>query len=218
VFTDDFTGAAIDDGRWGLYEGQPSGDPGGWWEPSHVEVGGGVVSLRTYRDPRYGDRWVSGGMSSAPALTQRYGKYEVRFRMDAGYGVASVLLLWPTADHWPPEIDFAEHGGESTVRDHMTATLHYGAEDGTVQRSVEADFTRWHTIGVEWTPGRLVYTLDGRPWATVDDAGVPAEAMELDAQTQAGSEGDGWNPAPDASTPAEVDMKIDWVVAYAMTG
>jgi beta-glucanase (GH16 family) len=218
VFADDFTGNAIDDRKWGLYEGQPAGDPGGWWEPSHVEVGDGVVKLRSYRDPRFGNRWVSGGMSSARALTQRYGKYEVRFRVDAGYGIAAALLLWPTADHWPPEIDFAEHGGENRVRRHMTATLHQGEDDRTIQRTVEADFTCWHTMGVEWTPGRLVYTLDGRPWATVDDPGVPDEAMELDAQTQAGTEGDIWNPAPDEGTPGEVDMEIDWAVAYAMAG
>jgi hypothetical protein len=218
VFTDDFTGSAIDARKWGRYQGQPAGDPGGWWEPSHVEVGGGVVALRTYRDPRHGNRWVSGGMSSARGLTQRYGRYDVRFRMDSGYGIASVLLLWPTADHWPPEIDFAEHGGKSTARDRMTATLHYGEDDQIVQRTVHADFTRWHTMGVEWTPGRLVYTLDGRPWATVEHPGVPAETMELDAQTQAGTEGDFWNPAPDASTPAEVDMEIDWAVAYAPAG
>jgi hypothetical protein len=39
--------------------------------------------------------------------------------------------------------------------------------------------------------------------------------MELDAQAQAGMEGDEWMPAPDATTPDEVDMELDWVVAYA---
>ena len=164
VFTDDFPGAGVDKRKWGLYSGQPAGDPGGWWDPSHVEAGGGVARLRTYRDPRFGDRWVSGGMSSARGLTQLYGKYDVRFRMDAGYGIASIVLLWPTADHWPPEIDFAENGGRTTVRDRMSATLHYGEDDRIVQETVYGDFTRWHTMGVEWTPGRLVYTLDGRPW------------------------------------------------------
>ena len=157
-------------------------------------------------------------MSSADGLTQRYGSYDVRFRMDAGYGIASVLLLWPTADHWPPEIDFAENGGASTIRDRMTATLHYGEDDRIIQHQVRGDFTRWHTMGVEWTPGRLVYTLDGAPWATVEHAGVPDEEMELAAQTQAGSEGDVWSPAPNALTPLVVDMEIDWVVAYAMAG
>jgi beta-glucanase (GH16 family) len=219
VFADDFTGAALDAASWGAYSGQPQGDPGGWWEPSHTVVAGGAALLRTYRDPDRSGRWVSGGMSSAPGLKQTYGKYLVRFRMDRGYGVAPVLLLFPSADHWPPEIDFAEDGGATHVRDHTTATLHYGVRpnDRQIQRRVDADFTRWHTAGVEWTAGRLTYTLDGRPWATLAGPEVPAEPMELDLQTQAGTLGDPWTPAPDATTPPEVDMQIDWVVAYSPT-
>jgi beta-glucanase (GH16 family) len=201
--------------RWGRYSGQPGGDPGGWWAPSHVTVGHGIVTLRTYRDPRFGRRWVSGGISSAPALKQTYGKYKVRLRMGPGKGVAVVVLLWPVADHWPPEIDFAEDGGERSGRGHIAATLHYGTENHQIQRSVRGDFTRWHTVGVEWTPDRLVYTLDGRRWATVTSQAVPAEPMELDVQTQAGTCGDASAPCPDSSTPAAVNVQIDWVAAYA---
>ena len=25
----------------------------------------------------------------------------------------------------------------------------------------------WHTVGLDWTPGKLVYTLDGKPVWTV---------------------------------------------------
>ncbi|HEY7138094.1 MAG TPA: glycoside hydrolase family 16 protein [Acidimicrobiia bacterium] len=212
VFRDDFLGSSLNQHAWGAYEGQPAGDPGGWWDPSHVVVRGGTVQLATYRDPRFGRRWVSGGMSSAHALRQTYGKYLVRFRVDAGDGVALVLLLWPAADMWPPEIDFGESGGGS--RQEMSATLHYGTTDHQIQRSVSADFTRWHTMGVEWTPGRLQYTLDGRVWATIDSPAVPAIPMEMDAQAQAGTCGDRWAPCPDATTPGRVDAEIDWVVAY----
>jgi len=214
VFSDDFA-HGLSPRRWGRYSGRPGGDPGGWWDPSHVVVRHGILRLETYRDRRFGGRWVSGGLSSARALKQAYGRYEVRFRMDAGRGVAGVLLLWPVADRWPPEIDFAENGGTTRRRDHMTATLHYGAENHQIQRSVRADFTRWHRIGVEWTPGRLVYLLDGRPWATVKSRHVPGEPMELDLQTQAGTCGERYAPCPDASTPARVTMEVDWVRAYA---
>ena len=214
VFFDDFS-HGLDQSRWGAYEGEPGGDPGGWWDPSHAVVRDGKLELRTYRDPRFGGRWVSGGVSSSHALKQRYGRYLVRFRMDAGRGVAGVLLLWPSADHWPPEIDFAEDGGATDRRDSMSATLHYGASNDQVQRTVHADFTRWHTMGVTWTRHRLVYTLDGRRWGRVRGARVPAEVMELDMQTQAGTCGDRWAPCPDASTPARVDMQVDWVAAYA---
>jgi beta-glucanase (GH16 family) len=178
-------------------------------------VRNGILRLQTYRDPRYGRRWVSGGMSSSPALKQTYGKYEVRFRMDRGRGVAGILLLWPSRGGWPPEIDFAEDGGMSSSRSSMSATLHYGAANHQIARSVRADFTRWHTMAVEWTPGQLVYKLDDRAWGVVKSPHVPAVPMELDLQAQAGTCGDPYAPCPDSTTPANVELQVDWVRAYA---
>jgi beta-glucanase (GH16 family) len=174
-----------------------------------------MLNLETYRDPRYGNRWVSGGVSSAPALRQTYGKYEMRVRIDASRGVAFVALLWPVRNVWPPEIDFAENGGESRVRDHIGATLHYGADDSQIQRVLPVDLTRWHTLGVQWSPGMLSYTIDGRRWAVIRSAAVPNQPMEMDIQTQAGTCRDRWAPCPDATTPAHVKAQIKWVAAYA---
>jgi beta-glucanase (GH16 family) len=213
VFSDDFR-HGLDRSSWGAYSGQPGGDPGGWWDPSHVEVRRGVLNLETYRDARFGDRWVSGGVSSSHALRQRYGKYLVRFRMDGGKGVQGIVLLWPVRDVWPPEIDLAETGGTSGARDHISATLHYGSENHQVQRGVSADFTRWHTVGVEWTPRRLDYTLDDRRWSTVRGEEVPSQRMELAIQAQAGTCGDRYAPCPDATTPAHVNLQVDRVTAY----
>jgi hypothetical protein len=39
--------------------------------------------------------------------------------------------------------------------------------------------------------------------------------MELDLQAQAGTCGDRYAPCPDATTPAHVDLQVDWVAAYA---
>ena len=212
VFADDFSGSSLDQRSWGPYSGQPGGDPGGWWDPSHVVVRDGMLELRTYRDPAFGNRWVSGGVSSAPALRQTYGKYLVRFRIDRGNGISGIALLWPSDDGWPPEIDFIEDGGGN--RAHTTATLHYGSSDSQIQRELPADFTQWHTVGVEWTAGRLDYTIDGTVWASVTGSRVPDRPMEMDVQTQAGTCGVVENPCPDASTPAHVNMQVDWVVAY----
>jgi beta-glucanase (GH16 family) len=212
VFSDDFTGNAINGTSWGSYSGQPGGDPGGWWEPSHVAVHNGMLDLQTYRDSAFGNRWVSGGASSAPALTQLYGKYLVRFRIDKGVGVSGILLLWPSNGGWPPEIDFGEDGGGD--RSQSTATLHYGANDSQMAQSVTADFSQWHTMGVEWTAGQLKFTLDGTVWGTMNSPHVPAIPMELDLQAQTGTCGDAWVPCPDATTPAHVNMQVDWVAAY----
>jgi beta-glucanase (GH16 family) len=217
VFSDNFK-RGLNRSKWGLYTGQPRGDPGGWWARSHVVVRNGVLNLPTYRDRRFGGRWVSGGLSNARALKQTYGKYEVRMRVDRGKGVAAILLLWPVRDHWPPEIDFAENGGTTRGRRSMTATLHYSDDNRLIQRRVVGNFTRWHRLGVEWTPGKLVYTLDGRAWGTVRSRHVPAEPMELAIQAQAGTCGNRYAPCPDSSTPKRVNLQVDSVVAWAYRG
>ena len=73
-------------------------------------------------------------------------------------------------------------------------------------------------MGVEWTPGKLVYTLDGRVWGKVQSAEVPSEPMELAIQAQAGTCGDRFMPCPSAATPSLVDLQVDSVTAYAYTG
>ena len=85
-----------------------------------------------------------------------------------------------------------------------------------MQKSVAVNLTQWHTLGVQWTAGRLVYTLDGRTWATVTNANVPSIPMVLDIQTQGWACGTStWEQCPNASTPARVNLYVDWVVAYA---
>ena len=207
VLAQDFTSNRLPRG-WGTYTGRPGGNPNGWWQPSHVAVRG--KDLHLVGDWQNG-RFVTGGLMSTMART--YGKYEVRFKVSRAPGVAYVLLLWPADEWWPMggEIDFAEDGGGA--RRTTTATLHYGAGNTQVQRHLHADFTHFQTVGVEWTPGRLVYTLNGRPWATVTNPRVPSRPMCLALQLEAGH-GTSWSPAPSRATPRTVDMVVDWVVAY----
>jgi hypothetical protein len=58
-----------------------------------------------------------------------------------------------------------------------------------IHRQVAVDLTEWHTLGVEWTPGKLAYILDGRNWATVTSAHVPSIAVSLGIQAQAWASG-----------------------------
>jgi len=70
-------------------------------------------------------------------------------------------------------------------------------------------------MGVEWTPGKLVYTIDDQVWGTVQSNYVPNISMGLALQTQAGTTSSNWNPIPNNSTPSMVEMQVDWVVIYA---
>ena len=217
VFADDFSGTTLNTSNWGAYSGQPGGDTAGWWSPSHVVVGNCLLTLKGYADAAAKPGvFVTGGVGMRSTHAQTYGKYLVRMRVDKGDGISAIALLWPTADVWPPEVDFYEDGGGD--RTSTSATLHCGPngiDNCQVQKSLSGyDFSQWHTFGVEWTAGKLVYTIDGAPWATVTHSGVPSIPMVLDLQSQS-LECSQWNTCLDSSTPPEVDMQIDWVVAYS---
>jgi beta-glucanase (GH16 family) len=210
ALADDFTGTSLDN-NWGAFSGKPGGDPVGWWSPSHVSVSGGMLQLATYQDQRGTTGttgWVSGGVGSR--LHQTYGDYEVRMRIDGGAGVSAIALLWPQVG-WPPEVDFYEDASPDDTRSWDRATLHYSSSNLQIQKWLdEVDFTQWHTLGVQWTPSQLAYTIDGQVWATVSGSEVPSLAMGLDLQTE-------FLPMTlTAATPPRVNMDIDWVVAYAM--
>jgi hypothetical protein len=221
VFAEDFTSTSLSD-VWSTYNGEPGNDPGGWWDRSHIVVSDGELRLETHVDSaacsasagcHAVDNQVSGGLKLR--LAQTYGKYLVRLRADNALGIAIVGLLWPASNTWPPEVDFVEDNGASP-RHLATATLHYGSNDTQVPRTLRINLAEWHTFGVEWSPGRLVYTVDGRVWATVSNPNVPAIPMQLALQAQAWACGiSSWETCPNSQTPAASQYDIDWVVVYA---
>jgi beta-glucanase (GH16 family) len=204
----DFRGTTLPPG-WGTYAGQPGGNQHGWWAPGQVSVRNGRLVLSgAWRAGRF----TTGGVMSW-AGRSTYGKYEVRFRAPKAYGVKYALLLWPSGGGWPTagEIDFAEDG--DGTRRGTAGTVHHGADNQQVHRTVSADFSTWQTVGVEWTPGKVVYTLNGKAWGSVVSPNVPFGPMNLALQLEAGA-GDEWSAAPDTRTPAHVVLEVDWAVAY----
>src|SRR5438105_604510 len=62
VFSDDFLGARL--GRaWGVYQGQPLGDPGGYFLRSQVRVAYGELTIEASRKSEAGGRYATGGIS-----------------------------------------------------------------------------------------------------------------------------------------------------------
>ena len=178
--------SGIQSSRWGKYEGQPSSTPYSVWSPSHVVAVNGVAMLRGY--PVDG-RYVTGGFM-LNSVTQTYGKYVVRARFQRSSVVQHAMLLWPTSG-WPPEVDFSE--GPTTKG--VMATAHWGSDNSQQHAFLHVDMTRWHTYGVEWTPTRLLYTVDGRAWAVMTGAAVPHQPMRLAIQTEATSPTSSSTPA-----------------------
>jgi beta-glucanase (GH16 family) len=213
VFADDFKGSSLNKRNWSTYDGQPGHDTGAWFASTHDLVRGGLLVISAYQDPAHGGRWVTGGLTHN--VGQTYGRFLVRMRRDRGVGISHALVLWPINHIWPPEIDLSEDNATNQRTDY--ATLHYGTAQHHrgIYRHIAVDLTKWHTWGVEWMPGRLVYTLDSRVWATVASSGVPASPMRLCLQTQSWAAGvDRREGSTGPSTPRMVNMYVDWVVVY----
>jgi beta-glucanase (GH16 family) len=214
TFADDFTGADASK-RWFIYEGAPGGDPGGWFLPSHVTQGNGrlLITGSLANTPR-GTIYATGGVSNAKVFSQTYGRFDFRFRMDMGYGVNFALLLWPSDNTWPPEVNVAESNGVTPK--YLIVTLHYGPRNSMIHRYSNGvvDYTQWHTAGVIWEPGKLIFTLDGNGWSSIASPNVPKVPMSMAIQTQAWPCSTSFSDCPNSTTPAKVNLEVDWAVAY----
>jgi beta-glucanase (GH16 family) len=212
MLTDAFSGPSLSD-RWFTYDGQPSGDAFAWFASSHVTEKSCGLQISAYKDPAHANMWTSGGISST--LSQTYGKVLIRMRLQEGHGVAVAALLWPSDNSSLPEVDFAEDNGADRKR--VYSTLHYGPESNSVQHSVAVNLSLWHTYGVEWTPGKLVYLLDGHSWSIISGSSVPSKAMRFAVQTQAWDSNNTWEWPVDSTTPTVVNLTVAWVAEYAIS-
>jgi hypothetical protein len=107
---------------WTLYNGVPGCCPQSIWSPSHVVSKAGALRIQTYKDPAFGGKWVSGGTSMARLVSQTYGRWVVRFRMNRGKGVGMDVALRPNGggtvvDFWKwHTMTLAWVPGQITVR------------------------------------------------------------------------------------------------------
>jgi hypothetical protein len=217
VLSDDFPGTSLDLTKWYA----PYDSPSRHWRPQQVTVHDGVLDIDAARQAD--GYWWSSGVNGGRGLKQTYGKYLVRARFDAGRGISDAMMLWPTGGvcDWPPEIDFSESGGEwATSRTGYSGFYHYRnpgcGQDGHVSlgQAPSVDYTQWHTIGVEWTPGKLVYTLDGQPWATSTDLNI-AQFNTINGELVLQSQACNGSSCTDMTTPLHVHLIVDWVAIYA---
>jgi beta-glucanase (GH16 family) len=202
-FSDDFNGTQIDATSWSVYGANGPKGPHCWWD-KNVTVGGGMATLKVLPSSLC-DGYSAAGMCACPVATQTYGKFEVRMKATVGNSKIT-FLLWG-ANQWPPEIDFAEFpaDGDGMLRQRYNQTLHYSSQNLMIHTYNEADMTSWHTVGVQWSPGLIVYTLDGRTTDTITDH-VPSVKMWLALQTDGSAD----------STPAYT--YVDWVHVYTDQG
>src|SRR6266498_3982811 len=201
--------------RWGIYESTaPNGSSR---SPSMVRVAGGELRIvGTGKNPT-GAGNVSGGLCWCGTGGNRtYGKWQVRARFDAGAGYGPVIGLWPKSDD-PHEgwISFADVPEAQRQTVHGYVAWPHDTRMSS-ERKLSGNFTGWHTYTVEWRATYVKMYVDTKllydSTAVGQPVVIPSTPMHLYMQQTAGPM-DGIGP-PDASTPNEVTMHVDWVRMY----
>ncbi|WP_051233199.1 glycoside hydrolase family 16 protein [Pseudonocardia asaccharolytica] len=204
---DEFDGDTLDTTFWHPYSGETTGG-NGRHRPSNIAVSDGVMTITSRGRESAGMAWQPG---------QLYGRWEVRARTEVGTGYGAVILLWPDAEDFPKggEIDFMEIPKPSRTESNFV--LHYGRNNSQVGTSVQGDFTEWHNYAVEWTPDHVAGFIDGQEiFRSTDKAQIPPRPMHLAIQQDIGPYGKDWIPPLDETSPAQVQLHLDWVRIYGL--
>lgn len=195
-----------------------------WYLPSQVSITDGMLNLTAERrtltasdGKRY--EFASGMVTTGPSghdrpakLAFTYGKVEARVNLPAGNGLWPAFWLLPASEESRPEIDIMEMLGHDpgNLRMHLHPKDR-NAESPRAHYIVPGGYPLtggWHTLGLDWTSGKLVFLLDGKKvWELVGDE-VPAEPMYLVLNLAVG--GDYAGP-PDEYTEFPATMHIDYV-------
>ncbi|WP_169978133.1 glycoside hydrolase family 16 protein [Microbispora sp. H10836] len=192
---------------------------GGWGAPALVEDFGGEAL-----------RLGGGGqeVNLSAASVQRYGRWEIRVRAEEG---ALPVALLRSAGSGAPEYGDAQYTeyagsrydipdspqadgaraedaeiGVTGIGDAGGRRAEFSVRQGRERARAEmaADFTQWHTIAVDWLPGRVTFWLDGRQVWNYTGPYVPrSEGMGLVLRN--GASGGG-------------TVYVDWVRIYRAPG
>lgn len=203
VLSDDFSGTRLDPSKWQVYQDPDAATHRGVAAGTHL-AGGRLMLVGGL----YGGQDQGAGVISRYAQT--YGRWEARMRSDPGAGYSATAFLWPLHMGEPEfaEIDFAEILGAD--RRSGGLFIHHGKDDQQVQRTIHADFTKWHTVAVDWLPDHVTFWMDGKKSWTYQGAFLPKQAqMQLYLRNEMRA---GFHRT--AKTPQRVTMQVDWIRVY----
>jgi beta-glucanase (GH16 family) len=227
VFSDEFNSSSLDTSKWVALNrsGDSSNQEVGCYAPDHVGVSGGLLTLRTDVAACPDGKSYTSGAIQMRSFSFTYGTVEFRSKESGGTGtwpaewllgsncqqtnVASADNVSPCA--WPnsgsDEIDIAEIMGHdlSTVNQ----GIHSGGNNDGCRASTSDVSQNWHTYQLVWSPGSLVWKIDGVTTCT-KTAGIPSTPMFLILNTAVGGTGGG---AVDPSTLPQTHQ-VDYVRIY----
>jgi hypothetical protein len=208
MFADEFDGSgAVDTSRWALYD-SPGNAGFGLRRPSAFTLDGRGNLVVTAR--MAGDEIVSGGMASQLNFTYGRVEFRVRTEPDPTGTMSAVVLTWPKRQNAPDftENDMYETGPVADNTRQFESFVHFGPPELGRQRwrTYALDPSRWHTVAMDWDPGRLQIFVDGDPaWSVTDPEAIADVAHHVCVQLDARA---------DRRLERPVRMYVDYVRVY----
>jgi len=204
---------------WG--NGYLSGGVASYFSPNNVSVVDGHLTLEANNNSEGGLFYTGGIVTTYGKFYQTYGYFEVRVKVPKGRGLGPDFSLESEDTIWPPEINIFEipgaRGNDATT---VWMTNHYIDASGNVSTidsegtwtsstGLDADY---HTYGLLWQPGLLVWYVDGveRYRTTV---GVPDKPCYIILLSAVNYGDDSWAGSP-ANTTFPQYMDVQWVRAW----
>jgi beta-glucanase (GH16 family) len=239
AWEDEFDGTALDTTKWSAVQHGfvQNGELQFYTNrPENVSVSGGYLWLTAIRETYTGtgpgmngqtktSEFTSGKIESLGKAEFQYGKIEARLRMPRNPGTCPAFWMlgrnlfepgvgWPTCG----EIDIMEH---AHVEDWIGAAIHTGTYNHTIgtQRTGTIPITDYdtafHVYGVEWTPEKLAFSLDGRVFFTVTKSTLGSSQSEWPFDQPFWlilnlAVGGAWGGDPSGGTYPST-MQVDWV-------
>lgn len=196
------------------------------------EFNGSTLTIRatptpaSLLDDANDQRYLSGALSSYDKFGFTYGYVESRIRVSGTYGMLSTFYLYHRyAGEHGPEIDIVEYLGYNQYGDEdMFQTYHYRDSNYDANGITHSSPTMshmnesgalysesFHTYGMLWEPGLLIWYIDGVEVKRLHGPQVSRQRMNLVSYLVTGS---AWTQAPDEYSPADIaiEMQTDDIV------
>lgn len=236
VWSDEFSGSAVDPAKWEMQIGDGcSIGLCGWgnnelqyYKAENATVSGGTLKITAKKERVQGKSYTSARMRTLNRGDFTFGRFEARIKMSVGKGIWPAWWMLPTDQvygGWPQsgEIDLMENIGSEPSRVH--GTLHYG-QPYPNNRSTGATFDlqgtarfadAFHEFAVERKSGEIRFFVDGILFGTKTPADLSPENWPFDERFHFLlnlAVGGNWPGNPDATTTFPQVLEVDYVRVY----
>lgn len=237
IWEDNFKSEKLDTTKWNR-QVEPAGRFNKEWQRytdseknSYIENEQLVLEAIHISDVHKIDQYTSARLNTAGKFDFTYGKVVAKIKLPSGKAIwPAFWMLGSNIDEnggdtsWPTtgEIDILELWGSDSASV-VEANVHYANEEGKhTQMGAEGyhlpkgNFSDdFHEFEFEWTNEKMIWSIDGKSYHTLDITGKKYYAFHKDffflLNIAVGGEIAGY---PDDTTPLPQKMIVDWIKVY----